>query len=75
MIECSSCGKQKNTLTTRNSKLMPGVRLHLCGGCEGMEPRYLIILHGRANGTASVAPYIKKRLYVGNEITAKELIA
>jgi hypothetical protein len=38
------------------------------------EPRYLIIIYGRANGFDSVAPYIKQRRYVGKEILAQEFV-
>ena len=39
-----------------------------------MEPRYLIIIHGKAQGFEAVSPWIKKRRYIGEEILASELV-
>ncbi|QIN94112.1 hypothetical protein PP459_gp121 [Streptomyces phage Wakanda] len=74
---CSSCGKQRNELSARKSKLMPGVPLFLCTDCiKGKkEPRYLIILVGRQKGPESVAEYIRNSRYCGEPILASELIA
>lgn len=74
---CSSCGKQRNELSARKSKLMANVPLFLCAECakRKMEPRYLIILVGRAKGPEAVAEYIRNRRYHGNDILASELIA
>lgn len=74
-ILCSSCSKQKNELTPRASKLVPKTKLFLCGECieNRFEPRWLIILTARAKGIAAVEVYIKKRRYVGREITLKEI--
>jgi len=56
---------------------MAGVNLFLCNDCiKGkMEPRYLIILVGRARGAETVAEYIRNRRYCGDDILASELIA
>lgn len=74
---CSSCGRQKNELHTRKSKLMKGMNLYLCNDCSGakMEPRYIVILAGRANGAESVSEYIKNHRYCGDPILASELVA
>ncbi len=76
---CSSCNKQRNELSARKSKLMANVPLFLCTDCvKGkMEPRYLIILVGRAQGPARVAEYIRNHRYFdaeSNPILASELI-
>ena len=73
---CSSCGKSKNQLTPKKSRLMSGMTLLLCNVCleNKNEPRFVIILHGRAQGIASVSDYIKNRRYDGKEITAAELV-
>ena len=73
---CQSCNKQKAQLKSRRSRLEPGVQLLICQSCidSKFEPRWLIILHGRQNGANSVATYISKRRYIGNEISAAELI-
>jgi len=73
---CSCCGEQRNELRTRKSKLMAGMNLFLCSSCDSSnkEPRFVIILTGRANGAKSVSDYILKRRYCGDEILARELI-
>lgn len=74
-MKCSSCDKQKHELNPRNSRLMKTMKLFLCSDCDKnkFEPRWIIILVGRANGLPAVAEYIKKGRYVGEPITAKEL--
>lgn len=74
---CTSCDKQKAELHAKKSRLEPGMTLYLCNECirGKMEPRFIIILHGRANGAESVADYVKHHRYHGNPILAKELIA
>jgi len=73
---CSSCGKQRNELHTRKSRLMAGMNLFLCNECiKGKkEPRFLIILVGRAEGPEFVADYIRHHRYCGEPILASELI-
>lgn len=73
---CSCCGKQKAELHPKKSKLMLGATWLLCPPCTKakMEPRWSIILYGRSNGAESVADYVKNHRYVGEEISAKELI-
>lgn len=73
---CYSCSKPKANLTLRKSSLLPGVNLLLCQTCmdSRFEPRWTIILGARKNGPESVRDFIIKRRYIGNEITASELI-
>ena len=73
---CYSCGKQKAELSLRKSSLLPGVNLMMCNTCveSKFEPRWVIILAGRQNGTQSVREYIVKRRYIGNDILGSELI-
>lgn len=73
---CNSCGKQKSELHPKKSALQKSMTLVMCNECiKGKkEPRYLIILHARANGAESVADYIRNRRYHGDEITGKELV-
>lgn len=73
---CSTCSKQRAELHPRKSRLMPSVTLYLCNDCTKakMEPRYIIILYGRANGAESVSEYIRNHRYVGAPILAKELV-
>jgi hypothetical protein len=73
---CTSCGKHRNELHAKRSKLLPETKLLLCTECkaEGREPRAFIIIVGRANGFDSVADYIKKRKYCGDEIPASAFV-
>jgi len=75
-MTCSACRKNKSELTPQKSKLSTAITLYLCTDCINgkREPRYLIILHGRANGFESVAEYIRKHRYVGKEISAHEFV-
>jgi hypothetical protein len=76
-MHCSSCDKPKNDLHTKKSRLITTMTLFLCGECTKakMEPRFVIVLHGRQNGPMSVAEYVKNHRYVGPDILAKEIIA
>jgi hypothetical protein len=48
----------------------------VCESCisSKLEPRWVIILAGRSNGSDYVKEFIIKRRYLGNEITASELL-
>jgi len=74
---CYSCSKQKDQLHPYNSALLEGVNLFLCQLCidNKFEPRWVIILAGRQNGSESVREYIIKHRYVGRSISAEEIIA
>lgn len=74
-ILCYSCNKTKNKLNVRKSTLLP-INLLMCETCinSKFEPRWVIILAGRQNTMDYVRDFILKRRYVGNEITASELI-
>lgn len=73
---CYSCSKPKANLTLRKSTLLPGINLLLCQTCmdNKFEPRWIIILSARKNNPEYVRDFIVKRRYIGNEITATELI-
>ena len=73
---CQSCGKQKNELHVKRSRLIPGITLLLCQTCidARFEPRWTIIIHGRQNGAYEVTDYITKHRYVGEDIKAVELM-
>jgi hypothetical protein len=74
-ILCYSCNKSKNKLEVKKSVLLP-INLLICETCfsSKFEPRWVIILAGRSSGPDHVKEYIVKRRYVGNEITASELL-
>jgi hypothetical protein len=48
----------------------------MCETCilSKFEPRWVIILSGRQNGSESVREFVLKRRYVGIEISASELL-
>lgn len=76
MMICFSCKKNKSKLYPKNSDIIVSVTNYLCQACldAKFEPRWLIILAGRSMGTEVIRDYIVKRRYVGEEITAQELI-
>jgi hypothetical protein len=39
-----------------------------------LEPRWLVILAGRQFGAESVRDFISKKRYIGNDISAAELL-
>jgi len=73
---CYSCGKPKNELLPKKSKLLDGINLLLCNNCieKKYEPRWIIILAGRMNGPEYVKEYIRLNRYIGKEISASELM-
>jgi hypothetical protein len=80
-VSCQVCGKQKfpGEIHSRPSKLIKGADLFICNKCEtgGFEPRGFIIIVARTKGAANklIKPYIDNHRYVGDPITAKEILA
>jgi hypothetical protein len=74
-VLCYSCNKTKNQLTMKRSTLA-SINLLMCESCilSKFEPRWLIILTGRQQGADSVREFVLKKKYVGQEITASELL-
>lgn len=74
-ILCYSCSKSKNQLNAKRSSLLP-INLLMCETCitSKFEPRWVVILAGRSNGADYVRDYVLKKRYVGNEISASELL-
>jgi len=74
-ILCYSCSKSKHKLNAKKSSLLP-INLLMCESCINakFEPRWLIILAGRSNGADSVREFVLKKKYIGNEISASELL-
>jgi len=74
-ILCYSCNKSKNKLAVKKSTLMP-INLFMCESCiaSKFEPRWVVILAGRQSGIDIVRDVIQKHRYIGNEITAEELM-
>lgn len=74
-ILCYSCNKTKNKLSVKRSTLIP-ISLLLCETCisSKYEPRWVIILAARQSTPDLVKEHIIKRRYLGNEISASELL-
>ena len=74
-ILCYSCNKSKNKLNVKRSNLFP-INLLMCESCimSKFEPRWVLILAGRQNGPDAVKEFIIKRKYLGEEISAAELL-
>lgn len=74
-VLCYSCNKTKNKLSVKRSSLFQ-INLLMCEGCinSKFEPRWAIILAGRQNGPDAVREFILKKRYIGNEISASELL-
>ena len=74
-ILCYSCNKSKNKLNLKRSSLLP-INLLMCETCitTKLEPRWVIILAGRQNGADVVKDHVLKKRYVGNDISASELL-
>jgi hypothetical protein len=77
IMNCYSCGKQKEGLHPKKSEILDGVISLMCQTCidSRFEPRWVIVLGGRSKGADSVRDFIVKRRYLGNEIFANELIS
>ena len=74
-ILCYSCNKSKHKLNAKKSSLLP-INLLMCETCinSKLEPRWVIILAGRSNGPDHVREFVLKKRYLGNEISASELL-
>ena len=74
-ILCYSCNKTKNKLNVKKSILIP-INLFMCETCisSKFEPRWVVILAGRQLGSDAVKEFIIKKKYIGNDITASELL-
>jgi protein-arginine kinase activator protein McsA len=74
---CFSCSKQKEKIHLCKSTLLKGIDLFMCQTCidDKYEPRWVVILAGRQNGSEYVREYIIKSRYFGKPISAEEIIA
>ena len=70
-----SCNKNKHKLNAKKSSLLP-INLLMCGTCINakLEPRWVVILAGRSSGADSVREFVLKKRYLGEEISASELL-
>lgn len=74
-ILCYSCNKTKNKLSVKKSTVLP-INLFMCETCinEKYEPRWVLVIAGRQFGSDHVKEFILKRKYIGDEISASELL-
>lgn len=74
-VLCYSCNKSKNQLSVKKSQLLP-INLLMCETCHSskFEPRWVVILAGRQNGSDAVKEFVMKKKYYGDEIAASELL-
>lgn len=74
-ILCYSCSKSKNKLNVKKSTLLD-INLFMCETCINakFEPRWVVIISGRQNGAEFVRDFVLKKRYIGDEITASELL-
>ena len=74
-ILCYSCNKTKAKLDVKKSTLLP-INLLMCESCinSKFEPRWVVILAGGSNGAEHVREIVLKKRYIGNEISASELL-
>lgn len=73
--KCAVCQKNKHQLRARRSKLNQQT-MFVCNTCfdRKLEPRWLIIVTGQDEGIDFVQEYLVKHRYVGDEITAVDLV-
>lgn len=74
-ILCYSCNKSKHKLNAKKSSLLP-INLLMCETCinSKFEPRWVVILAGRSNGAEYVREFVLKKKYIGQDISASELM-
>ena len=74
-ILCYCCNKNKHKLNAKKSSLLP-INLLMCETCINakLEPRWVVILAGRSSGADSVREFVLKKRYLGEEISASELL-
>lgn len=72
-MRCSVCGEERRNITATKSAVSK-YRFFCCGACSGYEPRWLLILVGRAQGVDAVKEIVSKGRYRGKEISMVELI-
>ena len=77
-VSCQICSLQRNptNIVLRESRLLKGYKMMVCRSCDArnLEPRHLIIIVGRQKGYQHVLEYIEEHRYIGEPITAKELL-
>lgn len=75
-VRCTGCNRLGGELKRLNSKVLKGSQMFLCSECieNKIEPRGYLILAARERGVQFVQNWIKNHRYIGEEITARELV-
>lgn len=75
-VLCFCCSKQKFNLGMKKSSIIKNLNIVICDSCNqlGYEPRWVIIMAGRQYGPDSVKDYVLKKRYLGEDISASELL-
>lgn len=76
-LTCQVCSEPKASLERVKSRIVTDWELNLCQSCKvrKYEPRFLLILAINQFGrTDIIDDYVKKRLYVGDEILLREAL-
>ena len=75
-MKCSCCDQQRMEIHTKKSELWQDLTLYLCNTCrnEKKEPRWVVVLAGKAFGFDHVKEYIKHHRYCGADIPASDLV-
>ncbi|QGH78372.1 hypothetical protein SEA_TRIBUTE_222 [Streptomyces phage Tribute] len=72
-LVCDSCGGQRFSLVSAQSKLLKSMTFNLCNDCKesGKEPRWLIVLAARDG--QDVSHWLSNQLYDGEAIRQEDL--
>ncbi len=75
-VTCGCCGETKAVVTVRKSLLIPSIDVPVCQSCADnkFEPRWCIIMAGRARGPEYVKYFINNHRYVGDDIKFSEVV-
>lgn len=67
----------RQKLKVVDSALLMNKKFNMCGDCisRNIEPRWAIILAGRAFGVDHVLDVINERRYTGDEISVRDLFS
>lgn len=75
-LVCQSCNQQKMTLRKVRSSLINTMEIVMCNTCisNKFEPRYIVIIAARTSGIDSVRKVISERRYLGDLISASDIL-